>query len=216
MEIAMRHTHIDPDDVRRGGPRGEGRRRWQPPFERGRAFDGPWGPPGFGPGGPGGFGGRGFGRHGGRGRGRARRGDVRAAILFLLAERPMHGYEIIQELDDRTGGVWRPSPGSVYPALQLLEDEGLIRSEESSGRRLFELTDAGREAHAALPEDGKPWEQVTAAVNPVNLQLRDGVAQIHLAVHQVAGAGTEEQKAKAAQILTETRKALYRLLAEDD
>src|SRR5919199_6125988 len=116
-----------------GGPRGG----WQ---------RGPWG--GLGPGGP----------PFGRGAPRVRRGNVRAAILALLAERPMHGYEIIQELESRTGGVWRPSPGSVYPTLQLLEDEGLITSEESGGRRRFSLTDEGR-AEAQRETEAPPWAE---------------------------------------------------------
>ena len=84
----------------------------------------------------------------GRGRGgaRAKRGDIRAAVLALLAEKPAHGYEMIKELEERTGGAWRPSPGSIYPTLQLLEDEGLIKGNESEGKRRFELTDEGRRA----------------------------------------------------------------------
>ena len=124
---------------------------------------GPFGPPPPpmppGPPGPWGFGGR------GRGRGRRGRGDVRAAILALLAERPMHGYEMIQELEARTGGVWRPSPGSVYPTLQLLEDEDLIAGEEGEGRRRFALTDAGR-AEAERQDQQAPWEQAVAGVTP--------------------------------------------------
>src|SRR5271157_3954308 len=103
----------------------------------------------FGPGARGEFAGPGFGGFspgGPRGRGRkARRGDIRTAALLLLAEEPRNGYQIMQEVEERSGGVWRPSPGSVYPALQQLEDEGLIRSEEVDGRKLFALTDAGRE-----------------------------------------------------------------------
>ncbi|MCQ0006040.1 PadR family transcriptional regulator [Actinomadura madurae] len=128
---------------RRGGGRG--------PKERGRRGD-PFG--GWGPGGPGHRG------RGGRGR-RTRRGNVRAALLALLAERAMHGYEMIQELDARTGGVWRPSPGSVYPTLQMLEDEGLVSSEEEGGKRLFSLTDAGREEASA--QTTAPWDEVTEA-----------------------------------------------------
>ena len=93
----------------------------------------------FGPMGPG----RGRRGRGGPGR-RARRGDVRAAVLALLVERPMHGYEMIQELEERTGGVWRPSPGAVYPALQLLEDQGLVTADETEGKRRYQLTEAGR------------------------------------------------------------------------
>ena len=108
-------------------------------------------PPGFGPGFGPGFDPRGRRHgHGGpggpgeHGRGRGRRGNVRAAVLALLTERPMHGYEMIQELDARTGGVWRPSPGSVYPTLQLLEDEGAIASASDGGRKAYTLTDTGR------------------------------------------------------------------------
>src|SRR4029077_4932729 len=95
----------------------------------------------------GGFGyGRGFGPGAGpywRAR-KARRGDIRTAALLLLAEEPRNGYQIMQEVEERSGGAWRPSPGSVYPALSQLEDEGLIRSEEHDGRKVFALTDAGR------------------------------------------------------------------------
>ena len=117
--------------------------------------------------GPGG----GFGR-GPFGRGRARRGDVRAAILALLAERPMHGYEMIQELEGRTHGLWRPSPGSVYPTLQLLEDEGLVEHEEERGKRRFRLTDEGREAADERGTGPAPWEEVTAGADPQALDLR--------------------------------------------
>src|SRR5262245_59971951 len=113
---------------------------------------------GFGPG-P-----RGRGR-GGRGRGK--RGDVRAAILKLLAERPMHGYEMIQEIAERSHNLWRPSPGSVYPTLQLLVDEGLIvprkpevppATESEGGKKLFELTDDGRAAAEKI--ETPPWEEI--------------------------------------------------------
>ena len=160
------------------------------------------------PPGPWGFGGR------GRGRGRRGRGDVRAAILALLAERPMHGYEMIQELEARTGGVWRPSPGSVYPTLQLLEDEGLIVGEEAEGRRRFTLTDAGR---AEAERQGQtPWEQVTAGVAPAAWSLRDAIGQIVQASWSVAHAGTEAQQAKALEILNDSRRRLYAILAEGD
>jgi DNA-binding PadR family transcriptional regulator len=148
----------------------------------------------------------------GRGRGRRGRGDVRAAILALLAERPMHGYEMIQELEARTGGVWRPSPGSVYPTLQLLEDEGLITGEEGEGRRRFTLTDAGR---AEAERQGQaPWEQVTAGVAPAAWSLRDAIAQTAQAAWSVGAAGTESQQARALEILNEARRRLYAILAE--
>ena len=101
---------------------------------------------------------RGHGRGGGRGRHRVRRGDVRSAILALLDDRPMHGYEMITELDERTGGRWRPSAGSIYPTLQLLEDEGLVTAEEVEGRKVYSLTDSGKEAvpdHTRGPRHGR-------------------------------------------------------------
>ena len=100
----------------------------------------------------------------GRGGARARRGDIRAAVLALLEEKPMHGYEMITEVEDRTGGAWRPSAGSIYPTLQLLEDEGLIEGTEAEGKRRFELTEAGREERAA--RSGPAWDEVTAAPIP--------------------------------------------------
>jgi DNA-binding PadR family transcriptional regulator len=152
----------------------------------------------------------------GRGRGRRGRGDVRAAILALLAERPMHGYEMIQELEARTGGVWRPSPGSVYPTLQLLEDEGLIAGEESEGRRRFTLTDAGRAEAERQGQGQAPWEQVTAGVAPAAWSLRDAIAQIAQAAWSVGSAGTEAQQAKALEVLHDARRRLYTILAEPD
>ncbi|HEY6707077.1 MAG TPA: PadR family transcriptional regulator [Actinomycetota bacterium] len=151
----------------------------------------------------------------GRGRGRRGRGDVRAAILALLAERPMHGYEMIQELEARTGGVWRPSPGSVYPTLQLLEDEDLITGEEGEGRRRFTLTDAGR-AEAERQGQQSPWEEVTAGVAPVAWNLRDAMGQIAQAFWSVANAGSEAQQARALEVLKDTRRQLYAILAEGD
>src|ERR1700760_4080789 len=98
-------------------------------------------------------------RHGrGRGGPRARRGDVRAAVLALLAERPMHGYEMIKEIEERTDGAWVPSAGSIYPTLQLLEDEGLIRGKDSDGKRRFTLTDTGRAEQEQKAEEVAPWD----------------------------------------------------------
>jgi DNA-binding PadR family transcriptional regulator len=156
-------------------------------------------------------GGRG-GRRGGPGR-RARRGDVRAAALALLSERPMHGYEMIQELEERTEGVWRPSPGAVYPALQLLEDQGLVTADAEAGKRLFSLTDTGREEAAKLG-DRKPWDEVTEGIDPSQFKLRDALGPIAVAARQVAIAGTPAQLTAAAEILTDTRRKLYAILAE--
>jgi DNA-binding PadR family transcriptional regulator len=151
-----------------------------------------------------------------RGRGRRSRGDVRAAILALLAERPMHGYEMIQELEARTGGVWRPSPGSVYPTLQLLEDEGLIAGQESEGRRRFTLTEAGRAEAERQGQGRAPWEQVTAGVAPAAWSLRDAIAQTAQAAWSVGAAGSEAQQARALEILNDARRRLYAILAADD
>ncbi len=158
-----------------------------------------------------GRGGRG-GRRGGPGR--ARRGDVRVALLALLAERPMHGYEMIQELGERTGGAWQPSPGSVYPTLTLLEEEGLVVGQEVEGKRRFDLTDAGREAVTGR-EGAPPWEQFTDGEDPEVQQLRDVLGGTMGAVKQVFRAGSPAQQAKAVEILSETRRRLYEVLASE-
>ena len=174
------------------------------------------GPGGFGPfGGPGGFGGpEGFGPYGRRPK--AGRGDIRAGVLVLLAEQPRHGYEIIRELAERSGGVWRPSPGSIYPTLKQLAHEGLIQADKGEGRRVFELTDTGRayvEEHAE--ELAAPWESLADDVDDAYVQLRDLTQQVGAAVMQVGQAGTPEQVTAAAALLAETRRSLYRILAED-
>ncbi len=149
---------------------------------------------------------------------RARRGDVRASALALLAEQPLNGYQIIQQIAERSGGVWQPSPGSVYPALQQLEDEGLIRAESSeSGRRSYQLTDEGRayaEAHPA--ELRAPWDVVAGGAGGAAIEMRKLVRGIAMAAFQVITAGTDPQVAQARELLIETRKALYRILAADD
>ncbi|MBD2896281.1 PadR family transcriptional regulator [Spirillospora sp. NPDC000708] len=187
-----------------GGPGPEGRARRGDPF-------GPWGPggPGFGPGGPG------FGPgHHGRGRGRrTRRGNVRAALLALLDERAMHGYEMIQELDERTGGVWRPSPGSVYPTLQMLEDEGLVTSREEGGKRLFSLTDTGREQAAA--QTTAPWDEVTEAAGANAVREREAFGQLLGAMKQVMAVGSDAQKARALDVINDARRRIYGILADD-
>jgi DNA-binding PadR family transcriptional regulator len=191
-----------PDGPEAEGP-GFGRRG------RGRPFRGPF--PGFGPGGPrGGFPGRG----GRRGR-RTSRGDVRSAVLALVAEQPRHGYEIIQEIAERTGGVWQPSPGSIYPTVSQLEDEGLVRTEKVDGRRVVHLTDEGTryvEEHRA--ELNAVWEGVGRDVDDDAAALWEQLAQLHAAAHQVMSAGTPEQITAAGAALAEARKTIYRLLAE--
>ena len=144
---------------------------------------------------------------------RASRGDIRTAILVLLAEEPMHGYQIIQELTERTGGVWRPSPGSVYPTLQQLEDEELVQVAPAvSGKRVYELTEAGREKAAGATA---PWSEVTGESADALVALHDLAHQVLAATRQVAHAGTAGQLESAQAILRDARRALYRLLAED-
>ena len=179
-----------------GGPRGP----------RG-GYGGGFGP-GFGFGGP-----RGFGRHGGK----ARRGDIRTAALLLLAEEPRNGYAIMQEIEERSNGVWRPSPGSVYPALAQLEDEGLIRSEDSDGRKRFAITDAGREQIANRPEGAPaPWDTLADGVSREVQELFGLMRQVGMAGLQLVQTATEKQLAEAKQVLTETRRAIYRILADGD
>ena len=164
---------------------------------------------GFGPG-P-----RGRGR-GGRGRGK--RGDVRAAILKLLAERPMHGYEMIQEIAERSQNLWRPSPGSVYPTLQLLVDEGLIAATESEGsKKLFELTDDGRAA--ADKVETPPWEEIAEGWKdeaPGHVNLRSAVTQLMGAVAQSAYTASDEQQERIVDIVNNARREIYQILGEAD
>ena len=207
------HTPPPPHEHGPGnGPSGPGR---EPDFGLGPGADFGFGPgPGFG---------FGFGAYHARGRRRgpgpgrrSRRGDVRAAILTLLAERPMHGYEMIQEIAERTQDLWRPSPGSVYPTLQLLDDEGLIVSTESEGsRKLFELTDEGRTAAAKIK--APPWEQVAAeGVDSNQINLRAALGQLIGAVAQSAYGASTEQQQRTLAIIKNARREIYMLLAESD
>jgi DNA-binding PadR family transcriptional regulator len=192
--------------------REEGRGRGHGP--RGRHRDqfffgpGPGGPFGFPFGGP----------PGGHRRGpKARRGDVRTAILLLLAEEPRNGYQLMQEIEDRSDGVWRPSPGSVYPALQQLEDEGLVRTVETDGRKLFELTDAGRELVAERDEElPTPWDEMTGGISDETAEAAMVMRGLVMAFSQVMQAGSKAQQEEATKALTETRRRLYAILAEDD
>ena len=161
------------------------------------------------------FGGPGWGPHR-RGRGRARRGDVRLALLRLLAEEPRNGYQLMQAIEERSQGIWRPSPGSVYPTLAQLEDEGLIRSLETEGTRVFEITDAGLEHLATRAEEPAPWESSSEhAENPL-AEFGPLVIQIGKATFQVAAVGDQAQRDRARSLLAQTRSALYRILAEDE
>jgi DNA-binding PadR family transcriptional regulator len=176
------------------------------------AFGGPWQRRG----GPFGAGGFGFGPPFGR-MYKAKRGDVRTAILALLAEQPRNGYQIIQEIAERSGGAWQPSPGAVYPALQQLADEGLVRVEESEGRRTFHLTEAGRHhAEEQLGREGAPWDATPPPGHEKLHQLFHAAAQAGAALVQVAHTGSDNQVQRAQQVLDETRRRLYEILAEGD
>jgi DNA-binding PadR family transcriptional regulator len=170
-----------------------------------------FGPGGFGPGGPFGPGGRGP-RRGGRGGPRL---NVRPAVLALLLERPMHGYEMIQELDSRTNGIWRPSPGSVYPTLQLLEDEGLIEATAEGGRKSYRLTADGRpEAEAAA--QNPPWSRIGDDAMSQVQDFRDAAVGIMGALKEVGFNGTAEQRQRALEVLNETKRKLYAILADSE
>ncbi|MCL2769333.1 MAG: PadR family transcriptional regulator [Solirubrobacterales bacterium] len=160
-----------------------------------------------GPGGPGG--GRHWRAH------KARRGDIRMAALLLLAEEPRNGYQIMQEVQERSGGVWRPSPGSVYPALSQLEDEGLIRSDDTAGRRLFDLTDQGRAYVEERSSETPPWEAIGGDSGERVAELGTLVREVASAFVQVVRGGNEEQLAQAREVLVGARRALYRILADE-
>jgi DNA-binding MarR family transcriptional regulator len=133
----------------------------------------------------------------------------------LLAEEPRNGYQLMQAIEERSEGLWRPSPGSVYPTLAQLEDEGLIRSAESEGARRFEITETGREHLEARGEEPDPWQPVAEeAENPL-AELGPLVIQIGKATFQVASVGDRAQRDQARSVLADTRRALYRILAGD-
>lgn len=186
-----------------GGPRGP-RGPWQ--GQRGWG----WGPPGDQPWGAGP--GPGPRRHRGP---RAGRGDVRSAVLALLAEQPMHGYQMIQEISERSGGAWKPSPGSVYPTLQQLEDEGLVRAQEQDGRRVYHLTEQGqRVVTERADEFANLWQGVAPSAD--DAQLGDLIFQVGAAFVHVARTGTPAQMAEARKVLARTRADLYRIMGEHE
>jgi DNA-binding PadR family transcriptional regulator len=181
---------------RRSGPRGRHR-------QGGPGFGGWGGPP---------WGGPPFGR-----RRRRPRGDVRAALLLVLAEEPMSGYALMQEIESRSEGVWRPSPGSVYPTLAQLEDEGLVRTEDEGGRKRYVLTDEGRayvDDHRG--EMGEPWADPGDEVGEGWKGLRDQFGQLAAAAYQIGTSGTEAQIEEAHKVLADARRALYGILAGDE
>ena len=168
---------------------------------RGRGGHGPFGDPSRGPR-----------HHRGGGRMRAQRGDVRTAVLLLLGEQPMHGYQLMQGIAERTGGSWTPSPGAVYPTINQLEDEGLVTVTAESGRKLVTLTDAGREhltEHRATWAD--PFEGYEASAPGQDLRLL--MHELHEATRVLGRTGNDEQRAAAAKILSDARRSLYLLLA---
>ena len=211
-----------PYSERRDRRRGEGRRRGDESGSgrggrrsEGRHAHGGYGPvtAGFGPDFDFGFAGGPRGRR----RGRAGRGDVRAAIISLLSEEPRNGYQIIQEINERTGGLWRVSSGSVYPAISQLEDEGLIEPADGNGRRLFALTQAGCEYSEQNAEQlDRLWEVGAEDARLDDfLQYRELIGLLAAAARQVNDVGTQAQRDEAKQVLTRARQSLYKLLAAD-
>jgi DNA-binding PadR family transcriptional regulator len=184
-----------------GAPRGHRRHR----HGRGEFGGFPFGP-GFGPG----WGPRGGWR-------KARRGDIRTAALLLLAEEPRNGYEIMQLVEERSDGVWRPSPGSVYPALAQLEDEGLIRSQEVDGRKVLAITDEGRALLAQRGEDRPaPWEEMSSGFGDEQVQIGKLIREIAFAFAQLARTGSPSQIEAARDVLAQTRRDLYRILGDGE
>ena len=173
-----------------GGPRrGRGGRR-------GRAF-GPDGPVGRGP--------------------RRGRGDVRTAALLLLLERPMHGYEMILEIRERSGEAWSPSPGAIYPTIQLLSDEGLITTHDDEGKKVSSLTEAGRVvAEELAATKSAPWDDASDDAGEGAPSLRRAIHHLMMATKQVAMAGTTAQRQRATELLDEARRKIYALLASDE
>ena len=142
------------------------------------------------------------------------RGDVRAAVLALLVEQPMHGYQIIHEIEERSGGSWKPSAGSVYPTLQLLADEGLIRAEESNGRKTYSLTEAGRD-EATRSAGQSPWAPETEPEDAKFTALPKAGFELAQAAAQVGRTGSPEQIQQAVAAIDEARRRIYSILAQD-
>ncbi|MEZ3160481.1 PadR family transcriptional regulator [Microbacterium sp. BWT-B31] len=156
----------------------------------------------FGPG-PGGFGTR------------MGRGDVRAAVLALLAEQPMHGYQIIREIEERSAGAWKPSPGSVYPTLQLLADEGLISAEESGDKKVYSLTESGRAEADAAGDQSAPWASAGLKDAARGAALPKAGMRLAQAASTIGRTGTPDQIQAAVDVLDEARRKLYSILAQD-
>jgi DNA-binding PadR family transcriptional regulator len=144
---------------------------------------------------------------------RAGKGEVRSAVLALLAERPMHGYQIIREIEERSGGSWKPSAGSVYPTLQLLADEGTISAEESNGRKIYSLTEAGRE-EVAQDHGATPWDSPGSHAGGFAALPKAGV-ELAQAAAQVGRTGSPQQVQQAVAVLDDARRRIYAILAQD-
>ncbi len=144
---------------------------------------------------------------------RAGRGEVRTAVLALIAEQPMHGYQIIREISERTNGNWKPSAGSVYPTLQLLADEGIITAEEADGRKIYSLTEAGRE-EVTESNESAPWESTGQASGNTFAALPKAGMELAQAASQVGRSGTPAQVQEAVTVLDEARRRLYSILAQ--
>lgn len=156
-------------------------------------------------------------RHPGDRRRGNKRGDVRAATLLLLAERPMHGYQLIQEISERSNSIWTPSPGSIYPVLQQLEDEGLVSFERVDGRKTATLTEAGTTYIEEKREElGIPWEAVTEQAGAGHREIQESLRGLMMAWKQIAQIGTPDQRKQAIVVLDDARKAMYRILAGDE
>jgi DNA-binding PadR family transcriptional regulator len=144
---------------------------------------------------------------------RVGKGEVRTAVLALLAEQPMHGYQIIREIEERSGGSWKPSAGSVYPTLQLLSDEGLITAEEANGRKIYSLTEAGRAVAGA--ETSSPWDSSQSATGNRHTALPKAGVELAQATAQLNRTGTPEQVQQAVEVLDEARRRIYSILAQE-
>ena len=151
---------------------------------------------------------------------RARRGDVRAAILDVLQGEPLNGYQVIAAISERTGGAWKPSPGSVDPTISQLEDEGLVEADDERGRRTLRLSAAGREYVAANADElagvWEPFAEPERSGGADYASLKPEIGQVMNAVWQIITTGTEQQKRDAIDVLVETRRKLYGLLAEGE
>src|SRR5580704_16248359 len=143
---------------------------------------------------------------------RMRRSDIRRAVLTTLKDGPANGYEIMSRLEERSGGMWRPSPGSVYPTLQLLADEGLVSSEERDGARIYSLTESG--TNAADADDGAPWDRMNGEGADQLRTLMQAIGEVAMAAKQVARAGRTEHVERSIEVVQRARRELYQILAE--